>query len=359
MPGVNYAEKYSQIVDERFTLASLTNGIQNTEYDWVGVSTVAVYSIPTAPMNNYTVSGSSRYGSPEELGNDVQELTVSQDRSFTFTIDRKSYDDTMMTMEAGRALRRQIDEIVIPELDTYRIAALVAGCKSAHVHNSADPSASNAYALFLAAQEDLDNAKVPQGGRFALVTPAFLNYLKQNDSFIKESDMSQRIMINGVVGEVDGVMIIKAPASYFPMGIQCIITNRMVMPAPIKLQDYKIHMDPPGINGWLVEGRIRYDAFILNEKADAIAVIGKSGSATGEGLTLSASTASVAVSGTVTLQAQTLPANREVTWASSNTSYATVSNGVVTGVATGSANITATATINGTAYTSTCAVTVS
>lgn len=359
MPGVNYAEKYSQVVDERFTLASLTNGIQNTEYDWLGVSTVAVYSIPTAPMNNYTVTGTSRYGSPAELENAVQELTLSQDRSFTFTIDRKSYDDTMMTMEVGRALRRQIEEIVIPEIDTYRIAALVAGCKSAHVHNSTDPSASNAYALFLAAQEDLDNAKVPQGGRFAIVTPAFLNYLKQNESFIKESDMSQRITITGVVGEVDGVMIIKAPSSYFPMGVQCIVTNRMVMPAPVKLQDYKIHMDPPGINGWLCEGRLRYDAFILNEKADAIAVIGKSGAPTGEGLTLSASTASVGIAGTVTIQAQTLPANRAVTWASSNTSYATVSDGVVTGVATGSANITATATINGTAYTSTCVVSVS
>ena len=359
MPGVNYAEKYSQIVDERFTLASLTNGLQNTEYDWVGVSTVAVYSIPTAPMNNYTVSGSNRYGSPEELENAVQELTVSQDRSFTFTIDRKSYDDTMMTMEAGRALRRQIDEIVIPELDTYRIAALVAGCKSAHVHNSTNVSASNAYALFLAAQEDLDNAKVPAGGRFAIVTPAFLNYLKQNENFIKESDMSQRIMITGIVGEVDGVAIIKAPSSYFPTGIQCIITNRMVMPAPIKLQDYKIHMDPPGINGWLVEGRLRYDAFILNEKADAIAVIGNNGAPTGEGLTLSAATASCTIGSTVTITAQTLPANRAVTWASSNTSYATVSDGVVTGVATGSANITATATINGTAYTSTCAVSVS
>ena len=359
MPGINYAEKYSAVVDERFKLGSLTGGMLNMEYDWIGVETVNVYSIPTAPMNNYTLTGSSRYGVPAELENNVQEMKVTQDRSFTFTIDRKSYDDTMMTMEAGRALRRQMDEIVIPEIDTYRIAAYVAGCKSAHVHNSADPSASNAYALFLAAQEDLDNAKVPQGGRFAIVTPAFLNFLKQNDSFIKESDMSQRITITGVVGEVDGVMIIKAPSSYFPIGVQCIVTNRMVMPSPVKLQDYKIHVDPPGINGWLVEGRLRYDSFILDEKADAIAVIGKSGAPTGEGLTLSAATASVAVGSTVTVQAQTLPANRAVTWASSNTSYATVSNGVISGVATGSANITATATINGTAYTSTCAVTVS
>lgn len=271
--GQNYAEKYSPIVDERFRLGALTGGMVNNEYDWIGVETVNVYSIPTAPMNNYTLTGSSRYGTPAELQNDIQELRVTQDRSFTFTIDRKSHDDTMMVMEAGRALRRQIDEVVIPEVDTYRIAALASGAKAAQVHDAAAVTALNAYALFLAAQEDLDNAKVPQGGRFAVVTPAFLNFLKQNDNFIKESDMSQRIAITGVIGEVDGVYIVKAPTSYFPTGVQCIITNRMVMPSPIKLQDYKIHMDPPGINGWLIEGRVRYDAFVLNEKAVAISVI--------------------------------------------------------------------------------------
>ena len=271
--AINYAEKYSPIVDERFKLGALTGGIVNNEYDWVGVSTVQVYSIPTASMNNYSLTGSSRYGTPAELQNTIQELTVSQDRSFTFTIDRKSVDDTMFVMEAGRALRRQIDEVVIPEIDSYRIAALAGGAPAAQVHDAAAVTAANAYTLFLAAQEDLDNNKVPQGGRFAIVTPAYLNFLKQNENFIKQSDMSQEIMINGVIGEVDGVMILRAPTSYFPTNVQCIVSNRMVMPSPVKLQDYKIHENPPGINGWLVEGRVRYDSFVLNEKKVAISVI--------------------------------------------------------------------------------------
>ena len=44
--AVNYASKYSQNVDERFSTGSLTNGIVNSEFDWIGVSTVNVYSIP-------------------------------------------------------------------------------------------------------------------------------------------------------------------------------------------------------------------------------------------------------------------------------------------------------------------------
>ena len=41
---------------------------------------------------------------------------------------------------------------------------------------------------------------------------------------------------------------------------------------PAKLQDYKIHKDPPGINGDLVEGRIMHDAFLLEAKKDAVYV---------------------------------------------------------------------------------------
>lgn len=76
-------------------------------------------------------------------------------------------------------------------------------------------------------------------------------------------------------------------------------------------------------------------------------------------VTLDKSTAEVAVSGTVTLNATTIPNGATVTWTSSDSTKATVSNGVVTGVAEGSATITASITVDGTSYTATCAVTVS
>lgn len=270
--AVNYAEKYSPNVDERFKLGSLTAGIVNNDYDWIGVSTVKVYSIPTVAMNNYSLTGQSRYGTPTELGNEEQEMTITQDRSFTFTIDRKSYDDTMMTMEAGRALRRQIDEVVIPEVDTYRIGKLVSGADTSHVLKTTAVTADNAYEMFLSVQEILDDAKVPQGGRVCLCTPGYYKLLKLDDNFIKKGDMAQEIALTGLVGEVDGVPVVKAPTSYFPENTNFIVTNAIVMPAPVKLTEYKIHTDAPGISGWLVEGRIRYDAFVLDQKKPAIGV---------------------------------------------------------------------------------------
>lgn len=60
----------------------------------------------------------------------------------------------------------------------------------------------------------------------------------------------------------------------------------------------------------------------------------------------------------VALQAIVVPSGTAVSWSSSNTTYATVSNGVVHGESAGSATITATITVGGQTYTDTCAVTV-
>ena len=50
--AINYAEKYSPLVDERFTVGPLTSGMVNDQYEWIGVETVNVFSSPTASMNN-------------------------------------------------------------------------------------------------------------------------------------------------------------------------------------------------------------------------------------------------------------------------------------------------------------------
>ena len=77
------------------------------------------------------------------------------------------------------------------------------------------------------------------------------------------------------------------------------------------------------------------------------------------GVTLDKATASIEIGKTVTLTATVAPANADnkaVTWATSDAAIATVANGVVTGVAKGTATITV-KTVDG-GFTATCAVTV-
>ena len=86
--GMNLASSYSRVVDERFYKESQAMMATSNEYKFTGEKTVNVYSIPVVPMNDYSRSGSSRYGTPSDLTRNVQSLTVNRDRSFTFIIDK-------------------------------------------------------------------------------------------------------------------------------------------------------------------------------------------------------------------------------------------------------------------------------
>lgn len=269
--AINLASKYSSKVDERFSLLSLTENIGlNKEYDWSGVKTVTVYNVDTAAMNDYTRTGTARYGTASELGDAKTDYTLAKDRSFTYTIDRGNHGEQLMIKESGKALARQIKEVVVPEIDVYRLAAWSTKAIANGHTATAAITASNAYVKFLDAQAALDDDKVPMEGRICYCTPAYYNFIKQDTTFIKASDMAQKMLINGVVGEVDGVRFIKAPSSYFPANHAFILLHPSCTVSPKKLEDYKTHDNPPGINGWLTEGRVIYDCFVLTAKANAL-----------------------------------------------------------------------------------------
>ena len=267
--AIDYASKYAAQIDERFSKEALSGSAVNQDYDFVGVKTVNVYSVPVSAMHDYTKSGVNRYGTPEELENSVQEMTMSQDRSFTFTIDRGNYNDTQMSNAAGAALQRQLREVVIPEIDVYRFAKI---CANAGTTATGAITKENAYDAFLDGTTALVDNKVPLAGAVAYVSSAFFKLIKLDPSFIKQSDIAQNIAIKGQLGMIDGIPIVVLPASYMPTGVNFFVTNRIATTAPVKLSEYKIHDNPPGINGWLVEGRVYHDAFVLENKKKAIYV---------------------------------------------------------------------------------------
>lgn len=265
--AVNLAQKYSSKVAERFKLGSLATGFTNKDYDWTGVQTLTVYSLPTVALNDYDrEAASNRYGTPAELEDTKQDMIVSQDKGFTFIIDKGNKIDSMNVRDAGRALRRQIDEVIIPTEDKYVFNKIASAAVTNSMSATASLTAANAYEKFLAGQTALDNEKVPMGGRVAAISASAYALLKQDDAFVKGCDLGQKMLINGQVGELDGVKLVKVPDSYLPANCAFIITHPSVTVKAEKLADYKIHQDAPGISGNLVEGRVYYDAFVLDSK---------------------------------------------------------------------------------------------
>lgn len=194
MATITLASKYSSQVDEVFKGGALTTSVTNgNRYDFVGAKTVKVYGMGTAPMNDYEASGTNRYGDPVELEDTTEELTLTQQRSFTFTIDATNrIDSPEGVRDAGAALRRQLDKVVIPELDTYRLK--VAATKAAHSTISA-VTAANAYSALTDATAVLNDDEVPDEGRIAYCSNTFVNAIKKNPEFIQASDIAQNMLI--------------------------------------------------------------------------------------------------------------------------------------------------------------------
>lgn len=82
--------------------------------------------------------------------------------------------------------------------------------------------------------EALDESEVPQEVRFLLVTPATYRVIKKSKDIAMETDIGHDMKIKGIIAE------------------------------------YKIHEDPPGISGDLIEGRVYYDAFVPKNKKKAL-----------------------------------------------------------------------------------------
>ena len=267
--AVNYAEKYASVIDEKFSEESRTAAAVNDDYDFTGVNKVNVYSIPAVELQDYDISAqSNRYGTPVELGSEVQTMELSQDKSFTFTIDRRNNTDTQMQINA---LARQIRDVIAPTVDKYRLKKLVESAPAENIKEE-EITKDTAYTAFLDASMKLIDAHIPSAGRVSFVSPAYYKAIKLDKSFTSTGDKAQEIAVKGAVGMIDGTAIIVTPTDYLPERVNFIITHKSAMTSPIKIADYKQHENPQGINGWLVEGRIYYDAFVLKNKKSAIYV---------------------------------------------------------------------------------------
>lgn len=271
----NYASKYEKKIDEVFRLKSVTEGIINKgiRLDYQGVNAVSIYGVATVSETNYVRAGSNRFGSLAELDTTKQTFTLTQDKAFTYTIDRGNYEDSMMVTEAGSTLKRQIEAVCVPNTDIYRLTTLQAyGVANSQVatNSGTTTTASTAFTKILDMQSILDNLFVPAEGRVLFVTPAVLSFLKLDANFTKASDITTKNLINGQVGEVDGVKIVKVPTSYLPSKTEYILVHEEVLVAPHKFDTYRILKDVQGIDGWVVEGRRYYDAFVPTNRGKAL-----------------------------------------------------------------------------------------
>ncbi len=277
--AVELVEKFLPYVDEQFTTESKKEYLTNQDFSFTGAHSVKIYKISTGKMNDYGRTGPagsnwSRYGEVESLNATTERKELTKDRSFTFAIDALDTEETEGQLEAASALARQVREVVIPEVDTYTLGVM---CENAGIKPDAiELTSTNIFDEIFAAGSKMDEAEVPDTERILVVTPETILKMKQSkDASGRYQEMTNAVLDEakrklGFIGYLDGMDVLKVPASRLPENFGFMVVHPCATVAPTKLESFKTHDNPPGISGALVEGRIVYDAFVLDNKAKAI-----------------------------------------------------------------------------------------
>jgi hypothetical protein len=264
MANQNYANAVLNEIDERLVLDSKTSDIVNkggVRLDFNGKNSVTIYTVNTVAEVNYVRSGTNRFGTLTELGTGTQTFTLSQDKSFAFTVDRGNLEDSQMVQEANKAVKRQVREVATLNIDVYTLAAAHALALAQSQGATAAVTASNAYVKFLAQNDAMTEAKVPENGRHCFMSPATYSLLKQDSTFRLACDTAYADLKKGVIGQVDGVTLHKVPSTYLPTNEVFLFIWEEVLIRPMKFNSVRVLTDVQGIDGAVAEGRRYYDVF--------------------------------------------------------------------------------------------------
>ena len=273
--AINYAIKYASKVAERFHLNSLTDDDCGQEYSFLspGSRTIRVSSVDTVPETQYQRSGENRFGTTYDVGDTLQEMSCTQAPAFSFTIDRLDGSDSAIEMSAGKALRRQLDEVTIPGIDKYRIKKWALGGNIV-VKKSGAPTKTNIGEWIIDLGAEMTDKLVPLDQRTLYISTPCYKLLKQNPEYLGIETLGKEALAKGVVGEFDGCRVKPIPSSYMPKGIYFFIKRKGATVDPVKLAQYDILPKVKGFGGPVVQGVTYHDAFVLGAKGDGIAVCG-------------------------------------------------------------------------------------
>lgn len=272
---INYAIKYATKIAERFKRASVTDDDCGHEYTWIDPKskTIRVGSVNTVPETEYQRSGDARFGTTYDVGDTLQEMTCEKAPAFSFTIDALDGTDQAIEKSAAKALRRQLDEVTVPNMDKHRIKKWCMGANIQKLETAA-PTKSTIGGLIIDLNAAMTDALVPLNNRTLYIGTEYYKLLKQMPDWVGIDSLGKKALAQGVVGEFDGCRVKPIPSSYMPKGVYFFIKYKGCTVDPVKLAQYDILPKVKGYSGPVVQGVTYYDSFVLGAKGDGLAVCG-------------------------------------------------------------------------------------
>ena len=202
-------ERWAKLVDAKLRnqLVTRDNLIFNSRYE--GDPTSGKVKIPVRDTEVSVKTYNKATGLDPEAGTTTYlDLNIDQDEAVNELIDgydAASVPDGIVADRldsAGYSLGLSIDKKSIEALQSAD-GATISATKTAATET-------NAYKLALEAKRVLSRKGVPTEGRFLIAAPEYLEVLMLDEHFIKQGDLSQEMVQQGVVGRIAGFNVFES-----------------------------------------------------------------------------------------------------------------------------------------------------
>ena len=276
MSVIHFPENYKKTLMQGFAKASETDGLFTHELDieFSGVNTVHVTTVKTTPLQQYNrgieFGTSSRYGKTVEVGDEVQTFTMTQEPSLSLSIDKANNADQFNMKKAGNVMKAYRDEQIIPTMDTYRLRKW-AQDGGIHKELSEAPSKTNIVTQIIELHNEMLDAGVPDQITL-VIARSYLPSLKLSSEWTALDSLGGKSLPKGSIGEFDGMAVKPTTTKRMPAKVPFMLIYKGSVISPMKINTLKGHVDPPGMNGDLLEFKMYYDAFVIGKKANGVAV---------------------------------------------------------------------------------------
>jgi N4-gp56 family major capsid protein len=183
-------------------------GVVNRDYEGEIANqgdTVRIRSVSRPTISSYTKNATLTY---ETLTDAQRSLLIDQAKSFSFVVD--DIDEA----QAGGALDEALIEAAYALRDTadQYVASLYTGAASANqIGTVSVTTAALAYTQLRKLSVKLDEANVPQEGRWCIVPPWYYGLLLEDDKFVRyDASGTTAGLRNGIVGQALGFDVMKS-----------------------------------------------------------------------------------------------------------------------------------------------------
>lgn len=279
--AIHFSENFIKRLIKGFEKSSETDSMFSHELDteFSGVYTVHLKNLKTEPLQDYnkakSLDAGSRYGTTTEVGDEEQTFTMTQDKSLSLSIDKGNNEGQFNMKKAGEVMTAEREEQIIPAVDTYRLKKWA---ENAGIHHelSAAPSKSNICGFIIEQHNEMLNRGVPDQITLT-ISRKYLPMLKLSDEWVGLDSLGGKTLPKGTLGEFDGMAVKPMTDKKMPENVPWMMTYKGSIIAPMKIQKFNGHVDPPGLSGDLLEFRMIHDAFVIGKRANGVSAAVLSG----------------------------------------------------------------------------------